>query len=108
ASSEPANRNSSSETREECEQRGARRVVQTRETVARAAALPVVRQDRVRRGGRPPVVEQRRVRGQAPQGRGAHLSRSRGSLRNSVAEAAHVVQEEVRIRVEDLAMQRLP
>src|SRR5690242_9362690 len=65
--------------------------------VAGIATLTVVGEDRVRNRVRAAVVEIRREEPQPPERRSPHLASGRPSLRDAVAEAPHVVQQEIRI-----------
>src|SRR2546429_3881776 len=57
-------------------------------------------EDRGLRGAGPAVVEKRRAGSQSPERRRAHEATRGRSLSDPVPERPHVVQEEVRVRVE--------
>src|SRR5439155_2744592 len=70
------------------------------EAIACRAPLTVMREDRAldRRG--PPVVQEGGEEPQAPEGGGPHLAAGGLSLLDAVAETAHVMEQEVGVRVE--------
>src|SRR5262245_50230548 len=73
---------------------------QRAEAVARRRALPFVCEDRALDRAGATVVQEGGQSAQAPERCGAHLARSGAVLRDPVAEAPHVVQQEVRVRRE--------
>ena len=68
--------------------------------IARRAPLTVVRKDRVLDSGRTPVVQEGGDEPETPERCGTHLGSRRLSLLDAVAETAHVVEQEVGIRLE--------
>src|SRR5205085_5036254 len=91
--------------REKREQRDALTRPERGESVARPLPLAVVRQNRLRRCGGAAVVEQRALRAQPPEPLRADLADPCRALLDAVAEAAHVVEQEVGEGMEDLQAQ---
>src|SRR2546429_1812696 len=84
-----------SERIEEREQRATLRVGERREAVARGLALAVMRENCVGDRSHSPVVQQTRLLRDAPERLRPHLGAFGVALIDSVAERAHVVEEEI-------------
>src|SRR3989442_11581994 len=91
---------------QEHEQRVSRPDAQPGETVAGPLPLAIVRENRRIEARRAAVVQQPRPRADAPQWGGANLAAGGYALDDPGAEAAHVVEQEVRERLEHLTRQR--
>src|SRR5437867_3867601 len=77
-----------------------------REPIARRTSLTVVREDRVLDRAGAPVVQEDRDEPQAPERVRAHLAAGGLSLLDAVAETAHVVEQEVGVRLERAELKR--
>src|SRR5262249_52933533 len=81
------------------------RLGQRREGVPCGGSLPVVQGDRLRDGLRPAVVQEPRLAADAPQRCRAYHARTGRAGGDAVTQRSHVVQQEVRERVEGLVVE---